>query len=148
MTAYDQSKLANLLFTYELQARLAAAGAATIALAAYPGDVRTNLYRTSSPLERFLLSPRLRALTSWEVQDPDMGALPTLRAAADPMAQGGECYGPAGRFDTGYPIRVKSSARSHDASVQHRLWQVSEQLTGVCYAIRRALLASTASRDG
>jgi NAD(P)-dependent dehydrogenase (short-subunit alcohol dehydrogenase family) len=135
MTAYDQSKLANLLFSYELQARLAAAGAATIALAAYPGDVRTNLYRTSSLLERVLLSPRLRALTSWEVQDPDMGALPTLRAATDPMARGGECYGPAGRFDTGYPIRVESSSGSHDTSVQRQLWQVSQQLTGVCYAI-------------
>jgi NAD(P)-dependent dehydrogenase (short-subunit alcohol dehydrogenase family) len=134
--AYSQSKLANLLFTYELQARLAAAGAATIALAAHPGVVRTELWRTSSLAERVLVSPRLRLLTSWAIQDCARGALPTLRAAADPAARGGEYYGPGGfREYTGYPVRVESSARSHDAAAQHRLWEVSEQLTGVSYQL-------------
>jgi hypothetical protein len=61
---------------------------------------------------------------------------PTLRAAADPAARGGDYYGPPGRLQyTGYPARVDSSARSHDAAAQGRLWEVSEQLTGVSYRI-------------
>jgi NAD(P)-dependent dehydrogenase (short-subunit alcohol dehydrogenase family) len=130
--AYGQSKLANLLFTYELQARLDAAGAGTIALAAHPGNARTDLWRTSSRLERMLISPRLRLLNFWLVQSAELGALPTLRAAVDPSARGGDYYGPAGPFQyTGYPTRVESSPRSHDAAARRRLWDVSEQLTGV-----------------
>jgi NAD(P)-dependent dehydrogenase (short-subunit alcohol dehydrogenase family) len=112
--AYGQSKLANLLFTNELQARLEAAGADAIALAAHPGNARTELWRTSSRVERVLISPRLRWLNFWLVQSAEVGALPTLRAAVDPSARGGDYYGPAGWFQfTGYPIRVESSARSH-----------------------------------
>jgi NAD(P)-dependent dehydrogenase (short-subunit alcohol dehydrogenase family) len=136
--AYGQSKLANLLFTYELQARLEAAGSRTIALAAHPGNARTELWRTSSRLERVLISPRLRWLNFWLVQSAEFGALPTLRAAVDPSARGGDYYGPAGWFQfTGYPTRVESSARSHDAVVQRRLWDVSEQLTGVSYGVSK-----------
>jgi NAD(P)-dependent dehydrogenase (short-subunit alcohol dehydrogenase family) len=132
---YGQSKLANLLFTYELQARLEAAGAGTIALAAHPGNARTELWRTSSRVERVLISPRLRWLNFWLVQSAELGALPTLRAAVDPSARGGDYYGPAGPFQfTGYPTRVESSTRSHDAVAQRRLWDLSEQLTGVSYA--------------
>jgi NAD(P)-dependent dehydrogenase (short-subunit alcohol dehydrogenase family) len=134
--AYAQSKLANLLFTSELQVRLDAAGAGTIALAAHPGNARTDLWRTSSRLERMLISPRLRLLNFWLVQSAELGALPTLRAAVDPSARGGDYYGPAGPFQyTGYPTRVDSSPRSHDAAARRRLWDVSEQLTGVSYRI-------------
>ena len=134
--AYGQSKLANLLFTNELQARLDAAGARTIALAAHPGNARTDLWRTSSRLERVLISPRLRLLNFWLVQSAELGALPTLRAAVDPSARGGDYYGPAGPFQyTGYPTRVDSSPRSQDAAARRRLWDVSEQLTGVSYRI-------------
>src|SRR5262249_49383135 len=133
--AYDQSKLANLLFTNELHARLEAAGAATIALAAHPGNAQTDLWQTSSRLERMLISPRLSKLTFWLAQSAQLGALPTLRAAVDPSARGGDYYGPAGRFQyTGYPTRVESSARSRDAAAGRRLWDVSEQLTGVSYS--------------
>jgi len=132
--AYAQSKLANLLFTYQLHARLQAAGARTIALAAHPGNARTGLWRTSSRLERALLSPRLRLLNAWLAQSAQMGALPTLRAAVDPAARGGDYYGPGGRSEyTGHPTRVASSARSRDPVAQRRLWEVSEQLTGVSY---------------
>lgn len=132
---YGQSKLANLLFTYELQARFEAAGAGTIALAAHPGNARTELWRTSSRVERVLISPRLRWVNFWLVQSAELGALPTLRAAVDPSARGGDYYGPAGPFQfTGYPTRVESSTRSHDAVAQRRLWDLSEQLTGVSYA--------------
>jgi NAD(P)-dependent dehydrogenase (short-subunit alcohol dehydrogenase family) len=134
--AYAQSKLANLLFTYELDRRLRVAGADTASLAAHPGNARTDLWRTSSTLERALISPRLRFLNFWLVQGADVGALPTLRAATDPSAQGGEYYGPAGHFQfAGHPVRVQSNERSHDAEAQRRFWEVSEHLTGVHYEL-------------
>jgi NAD(P)-dependent dehydrogenase (short-subunit alcohol dehydrogenase family) len=134
-TAYFQSKLANLLFSYELDRRLRAAEAATIAVAAHPGVVYTDLFRTRSKLDQLLISPRLRVLNFWFAQSMRMGALPVLRAATDPAVRGGEFYGPRRRFDTGYPARVESSARSHDRADQARLWAVSEQLTGVAHAV-------------
>ena len=134
--AYEQSKLANLLFTYELDARLRAAGASTAALAAHPGNSRTQLWRWTPRLTQALYKPRLRMLTFWFAQSAQMGALPTLRAAADPAARGGDYYGPPGRLQsTGYPVRVESSARSHDKAAQRRLWEVSQELTGVSYRI-------------
>jgi hypothetical protein len=79
----------------------------------------------------------MRLFTSWLLQSPQMGALPTLRAATDPSVRGGEYYGPPGRAQfTGYPARVESSARSHDTEAQRRLWQESERLTGVTYPLR------------
>jgi NAD(P)-dependent dehydrogenase (short-subunit alcohol dehydrogenase family) len=134
--AYAQSKLANLLFTYELAARLRAAGRRTIALAAHPGVARTQLFRWDPRLTRALLSPALRPLVVWGVHDARLGALPVLRAAADPSAKAGEYYGPGGWNEyTGYPVRVESSASSHDAAAARRLWEISEQLTGVSYRI-------------
>ena len=137
--AYSQSKLANLLFTYELDRRLRAAGTGVIALACHPGVVYTDLFATRSSRQQFLLSPAMRIINFWAVQNARMGALPALRAATDPSARGGEYYGPhryglRRRFSTGYPAVVNSSARSHDEADQARLWQVSEQLTGVSYA--------------
>jgi NAD(P)-dependent dehydrogenase (short-subunit alcohol dehydrogenase family) len=135
-TAYFQSKLANLLFTYELQRRLAAAGAPTIAVAAHPGNARTEFGRELSPLVRVAMSPRLRMLTWWLLQSPQMGALSTVRAAVDPEVRGGDYYGPPGRAQfTGYPTRVQATPASHDPQAQHRLWQESERLTGVTYPI-------------
>jgi NAD(P)-dependent dehydrogenase (short-subunit alcohol dehydrogenase family) len=136
-TAYFQSKLANLLFTYELDRRLRAAAATTIAVAAHPGVVYTDLFRTRSKLDQLLISPRLRAVNFWFAQSIRMGALPVLRAATDPAVRGGDFYGPRRRFDTGYPARVESSARSRDVADQARLWAVSEQLTGVACAVAR-----------
>jgi AcrR family transcriptional regulator len=130
------SKLANLLFTYELDRRLRLAGAPTIALAAHPGVVSTGLFRTRSKLNQALISPRLRIINFWFAQSVQMGARPALRAAVDPSARGGQFYGPHRRFDTGYPAQVESSARSRDVADQARLWEVSEQLTGVCYDIK------------
>jgi NAD(P)-dependent dehydrogenase (short-subunit alcohol dehydrogenase family) len=136
--AYYQSKLANLLFTYELQARLeTAAPGRTIALAAHPGNARTELWRHTPRLTRVLYRPALRPVTFWFAQSAQAGALATLRAATDPAARGGEYYGPPGRLQyTGHPARVESSAPSHDAAAARRLWELSEQLTGVSYRIR------------
>jgi NAD(P)-dependent dehydrogenase (short-subunit alcohol dehydrogenase family) len=146
--AYWQSKLANLLFSYELQARLETAGARTIALAAHPGVVKTELWRTSSILERGVISPWLRPINFLLVQNAQMGALPTLRAAVDPSAAAGGYYGPRGRYDVGYPVRVTSSDRSHDVAAQHRLWEISERLTGVSYPLAVAAAHRDEERAG
>jgi NAD(P)-dependent dehydrogenase (short-subunit alcohol dehydrogenase family) len=133
--AYWQSKLANLLFTYELAARLEAAGAGTAALAAHPGNARTELWRHSR-VDRALYSPRLRMLTFWFAQSALTGALATLRAATDPAARGGEYYGPPGRLQyTGHPQLVESSPQSRDRDAQRRLWLESEELTGISYPV-------------
>jgi len=134
--AYGQSKLANLLFTYELQRRLSAAGAQTIALAAHPGTARTDLTRHMSALSNAAMGPRFAPLTSWFVQDAPMGALPIVRAATDPAAVGGTYYGPDGFGQlTGYPVVVTSTTRSHNRQAQRRLWAESEQLTGITYPV-------------
>ncbi len=128
--AYGQSKLANLMFTYELQRRLTAASAHTIAVALEPGFVPTELARHLSGAMR----PAGTALTRLIGQpDTAAGALATLRAATDPQARGGEYYGPSGRLlrASGHPIRIESSPRSHDAQIQRQLWTESERLTGV-----------------
>ena len=131
---YWQSKLANLLFTYELDRRLQAAGAGPIALAAHPGNARTDLWRHTSRANQTAYKPALGWLTFWFAQSAVTGALATLRAATDAAASGGEYYGPPGRLQyTGHPARVDSSAASHDAAAQHRLWEISEQLTEVIY---------------
>lgn len=132
--AYAQSKLANLLFTYELATRLQAASYQTMALAAHPGVARTGLFRWDPRLVRLLLSPVLRPVMFRFVQSAQLGALPALRAAADPAARTGEFYGPGGwREYTGYPVRAEPASLSRDAESRRRLWQVSEQLTGVSY---------------
>jgi NAD(P)-dependent dehydrogenase (short-subunit alcohol dehydrogenase family) len=135
MVAYTQSKLANLLFTYELQRRLADSGAGPIATAAHPGAARTGLMRHSPWHFRFVVSRCTRFLFSWLIQDEDTAALPILRAAADPTAGGGDYYGPDGwrEFTGRHPVPVESTALSHDAALQRRLWTESERLTGVHY---------------
>jgi NAD(P)-dependent dehydrogenase (short-subunit alcohol dehydrogenase family) len=129
--AYGQSKLANLMFTYELQRRLAAAAPPTLALAAHPGGSDTELARHAPTALRWVL-PLARPL----MQSAAQGALPSLRAATDPAALGGQYYGPDGLGEMrGNPRVVKSSAQSHDAALQRRLWTVSEELTGVSFPI-------------
>lgn len=126
--AYGQAKLANLLFTYELQRRLAPSGT-TIAVAAHPGGSNTELMRN---MPRILTAAS--ALVAPLFQDAALGALPQLRAATDPGVLGGQYFGPDGFQETrGYPKVVASSAQSHDVGLQRRLWTVSEELTGVVY---------------
>jgi NAD(P)-dependent dehydrogenase (short-subunit alcohol dehydrogenase family) len=123
--AYGQAKLANLLFTYELQRRLR--GTSTIAVAAHPGGSRTELTRNLPPVVA-----AVNGLLEPLFQGADMGALPTLRAATDPDVLGGQYYGPDGFAELrGYPKIVASSGASHDVDMQKRLWTLSEELTGV-----------------
>lgn len=131
VAAYGQAKLANLLFTYELQRKLAPHGT-TIAAAAHPGGSNTELGRYTPTVFR----PLVNVFFSVIAQDAAMGALPTLRAATDPGVLGGQYYGPDGFAETrGYPKLVGSSEKSHDVDMQRRLWAVSEELTGVTYPL-------------
>lgn len=127
--AYGQSKLANLMFTYELQRRLKLKGAPTVALAAHPGFSDTELMRyLPGWIPEFM----------WKVatQPADKGALPTLRAATDPTATGGQYYGPDGIGEVkGNPKVVASSAQSRNEELRRRLWTMSEELTGVTYPV-------------
>ena len=126
--AYGQSKLANLMFTYELHRRLWHGMRATIAVAAHPGLAGTELTRNSPAIAAFFY-----ALVS---QKAAMGALPTLRAATDPGVVGGQYYGPGRLFGArGYPELAHSSGQSHDTAIQRRLWAVSEELTGVTFPV-------------
>jgi NAD(P)-dependent dehydrogenase (short-subunit alcohol dehydrogenase family) len=136
--AYAQSKLANLLFTFELDRRLRADGTRASALGAHPGVVDTALFRTRSPWQQAVLTPRFRLVNFWAVQDVRMGALPVLRAATDPAAHGGDYFGPRRSgllrwFYTGFPDRVEPGNHARDEDSQVRLWQVSERLTGITY---------------
>jgi len=133
LRAYAQSKLANLLFAFELQHRLAAADAPTISVAAHPGNANTELERHL----RFAMRGMAKLVPHQSVAD---GVLPLLRAATDPAVQGGEYYGPDGRGEfIGHPVRVRAHRRAYDAAAQQRLWHESEQLTGVRYAIGYAV---------
>ncbi|WP_100522397.1 SDR family NAD(P)-dependent oxidoreductase [Mycobacteroides abscessus] len=131
VAAYGQSKLANLLFTYELQRRLA--GTNTVALAAHPGGSNTELARNSPLWVRAVFDVVAPLL----VQGADMGALPTLRAATDPAALGGQYYGPDGFMEQrGNPRVVASSEQSYNLDLQRRLWSVSEELTDVVFPVK------------
>ncbi|MFN9808510.1 MAG: oxidoreductase [Deltaproteobacteria bacterium] len=130
---YGQSKLANLLFTYELARRLERRGLAMRALACHPGYAATALQHKGPELEGSKLKAAIMtAGNALLAQGPEMGALPTLRALCDPAAQSGEYYGPRGPFEmAGYPVRVGSNRASQDRHAQQRLWEESEKLTGV-----------------
>ncbi|MDH6522994.1 NAD(P)-dependent dehydrogenase (short-subunit alcohol dehydrogenase family) [Streptomyces sp. SAI-090] len=131
IAAYNRAKLANLLFTYELNRRLEASGAQTIALAGHAGLARTDGARDMNWLVRTVISPKVNPIMRLISQSAAMGALGPLRAATDPAARGGDYYGPRG--NTGYPVRTVSVGTSHDADLQLRLWEESERLTKVSY---------------
>ncbi|MFI9560600.1 oxidoreductase [Nonomuraea endophytica] len=130
--AYGQSKLANLLFAYELQRR--AAGALT-SVAAHPGYAATNLQAAGPRMEgNSILEFGSRLGNILFAQSAERGALPLLYAATERGLAGGTYVGPDGPFGSrGYPTTVGSSPASKDRTVAARLWSVSEDLTGVHY---------------
>ena len=137
IAAYGQAKLANLMFTYELQRRLVPHGT-TVAVAAHPGVSNTELARNIPPVARELVNWLAPVIT----QPAAAGALPSLRAATDPSVLGGQYYGPGGRGERrGNPKLVASSPASYDLAVQQRLWEISEDLTGVRFPVGRADIA-------
>jgi NAD(P)-dependent dehydrogenase (short-subunit alcohol dehydrogenase family) len=133
--AYAQSKLANLLFAYELQRRLAASGATTISVAAHPGYASTNLQAVGPQQSGNKVMGLLMNFGNIAFgQSADGGALPQLHAATAPDVVGGAFYGPSRLMETrGAPKRVDSTSRSKDPALAARLWSVSEDLTGVRY---------------
>jgi len=145
--AYAQSKLANLLFAYELHRKLRAAGSSVLSVCSDPGAVRTNLVTTGMGMSSgggvmrriasflmqvvflIILSPLL-VLT----QSAENGSLSILYAATSPEAESGAYYGPSG-LKRSSPKRVESSEASHDVEVARRLWEISSELTGVRFNI-------------
>lgn len=137
--AYGQSKLANLLFAYELQRRLTAAGAETISVAAHPGWAATNLQTSGRGITGgpgLLLNNLANHLIA---QSDEMGALPTLYAATSPDVEPGGYYGPGGFQEMkGLPRSVPSNARSKNEADAARLWDLSEELTDVHFSFADA----------
>lgn len=134
--AYGQSKLANAAFATELDRRLKAAGRSTIANSSHPGLVRTNLQANSlkesgSPLLERLLYGILGPLLAQEIE---MGVLPQLYASVSPDARGGVFYGPKKRRLRGYPAEQHCNEVLDDPETLRRLWDVSEELTGIRYS--------------
>jgi NAD(P)-dependent dehydrogenase (short-subunit alcohol dehydrogenase family) len=128
--AYARSKLANLLFAYELANRLR--GSSTIAVAAHPGAAATDITR-HAPRAMAVLN---RVFGPLMTQSAAQGALPILRAACDPSVANSDYFGPSGFAELrGAPVRSSSSRRSHDAITQRRLFEISERLTGVTYDV-------------
>jgi NAD(P)-dependent dehydrogenase (short-subunit alcohol dehydrogenase family) len=132
--AYARSKLANLLFHYELDRRLRRASAAAIAVAAHPGYTSTNIGFAGPAMDNTPWKARVMRLGNALLAQPAaMGALPTLYAATA-AAQGGDYIGPDGLMQLGgHPRKVQSKASARDAAAGARLWALSEQLTGVKY---------------
>ena len=135
--AYAQSKLANLLFTFELQRKLARNNVSTISVAAHPGLSSTNLIsRDKLSGDRHRLWAEIAALMARLVipafgQSAEQGALPQLYAAAAPEVNGGDYFGPGGWQEfRGFPKLIRASDHAYDEDAARRLWQVSAQLTG------------------
>jgi NAD(P)-dependent dehydrogenase (short-subunit alcohol dehydrogenase family) len=126
--AYGQSKLADLMFAYELDRRLRAGGSAVRSMAAHPGYAATELQSHTDSIQDVVLRLGNKLLA----QDAAAGALPTLYAATSPDAEGGAYYGPDGIGEMrGLPRRVDSSRTSKDSGVAARLWELAGELTGV-----------------
>jgi NAD(P)-dependent dehydrogenase (short-subunit alcohol dehydrogenase family) len=135
--AYGQSKLANLLFTFELQRRLEAARAATIGVACHPGYAATNLQAVGPRMQgSSFLESVMEVGNRLLSQSAAMGALPTLYAAAAPDVRGGTYIGPDSIGELwGHPKVVGFSSAAADTATARRLWEVSEQLTGVRFGL-------------
>jgi NAD(P)-dependent dehydrogenase (short-subunit alcohol dehydrogenase family) len=127
MGAYRQSKLANLLFSYELDRRLKEKDKETISVAVHPGVSSTSLFKIPAWLE---------SIKEALLMSASKGALPTLMGATEPSLKGGEYIGPAGfRQSMGFPAILSSSERSHDKQLALRLWELSEEMTSFRFSI-------------
>jgi NAD(P)-dependent dehydrogenase (short-subunit alcohol dehydrogenase family) len=134
--AYGQSKLANLLFALELDRRLRAAGSTVKSLAAHPGYAATNLQFAGPPgVDAAVMKVSNKVIA----QSDEMGALPTLYAATEPGREGGTFCGPDGFLEQrGHPKPVAPSTAARDEQVARRLWELSEEMTGVRFDLAGA----------
>jgi NAD(P)-dependent dehydrogenase (short-subunit alcohol dehydrogenase family) len=137
--AYAQSKLANVLFAYELQRRLFAAGAGQVSVGCHPGWAATNMTIGPTEQNQRPQDRLLRALARRLAPSAAQGARPITFAATSPEVRGGDFICPGGRFAVwGSPARVRSSDLTYKHDLARRLWEVSESLTGVHYAFAAA----------
>ena len=135
--AYGQSKLANLMFCFELQRRATEAGCALLSLAAHPGYAATNLQSAMNP--RFYERAYIAVGNRLFAQSAEMGAEPTLYAATFPGLPGGTYVGPGGPGEQrGHPKVVTAAGNAYDEQAWRRLWEISEELTGVHYEFVKA----------
>jgi NAD(P)-dependent dehydrogenase (short-subunit alcohol dehydrogenase family) len=134
--AYGRSKLAGLLFTYELDRRLKEIQSSSIAVAVHPGWAKSSLAVSGPTMDRSGPVRRLGEIAGRHFgQASAAGALPTLYACSSRDVQGGEFYGPRGLGGlVGPPVNVNSSRQSHRVDYAKKLWSASEELTGVSYA--------------
>jgi NAD(P)-dependent dehydrogenase (short-subunit alcohol dehydrogenase family) len=137
--AYAQSKLANLLFAFELARRAALAGVDLTSVGAHPGYAATNLQTQGARMEGSRVKSFLAELGNRVFAQSDaQGALPALYAATMPDVTGGEYFGPDGAGGgRGYPTRAQATKTARDPELAARLWEVSEELTGVVYRMDR-----------
>ncbi|MGW8317485.1 MAG: oxidoreductase [Bacteroidales bacterium] len=129
--AYSRSKLANLLFTYELDRRFRSANLNAKAAAAHPGYSYTDFGRAGLfRVLKVIFYPLVITVT----QNAARGALSSLRASVDPAVEGGDFYGPGGIWEIkGYPVRINSNGASHHMEDARLLWELSEEMTGIRY---------------
>jgi NAD(P)-dependent dehydrogenase (short-subunit alcohol dehydrogenase family) len=133
--AYFQTKLANLLFTLELDRQAREAGSPLLVAAAHPGYAATNLNTSGPGSTNAVMLQATKALDAALGQPDHKGALPQLYAATMPDVAGNDYFGPDGLLEQrGYPKRVGRTHRASNADDARRLWSMSEELTGVTYA--------------
>ncbi len=134
--AYRRSKLANLLFGFELERRLERSRAAVMSVVVHPGVSNTNLFTAGPGQGRGLVAKLVPAFIALFAQSDAQGALPTLYAATASDIRGGRFYGCDGfRQMRGYPVEVRAETQAYDETLAAKLWQVSEDLTGVKYQL-------------
>ncbi len=134
--AYRRSKLANLLFGFELQRRLERARLPAISIVVHPGISHTNLFAAGPGQDGGIIAKIVPLVIALVGQSDAQGALPTLFAATAPEVSGGRFYGCDGFGQRrGYPVAVRAEPQAYDEALAARLWQISEDLTGVRYAI-------------
>jgi NAD(P)-dependent dehydrogenase (short-subunit alcohol dehydrogenase family) len=135
---YLRSKLANLLFAFELDRRLRACALDVVSVASHPGYAVTHLQATGTQMGGFFLQDWALKLSNTFAQSAVRGALPSLYAAGAPDVEGGDFYGPSGWFEiAGHPKRVKASRAARNEETARRLWEISVERTGVEYAALR-----------
>jgi NAD(P)-dependent dehydrogenase (short-subunit alcohol dehydrogenase family) len=136
LQAYGQSKLADLIFSLELQRRLSRIGSPIMSIAAHPGYALTNLQKSGPGGKRSFIMVMSKVIEPVLSQNAAQGALSTLFAATAEDAKPGGYYGPDGMFEMkGYPVEVQIPAAARDLDVAHRLWAASERLTRVSFQL-------------
>jgi NAD(P)-dependent dehydrogenase (short-subunit alcohol dehydrogenase family) len=145
--AYGRSKLANLLFAYELERRLEAKFPGVLSVACHPGYAATNLQAVGPEMTGSVLGKAFMSIgNAVFAQSAGAGALPTLYAATAPDVRGGDFIGPGGPFKMmGAPVKQNSNRLSHDRDAARKLWDTSAQVTGVDYAVLQPAPARAAS---